>query len=114
MGFDQERTVHHFLLYEDGGAIDVAVREASDHGNLHAVRQHLQEIAGIVLEIDRDERPLLVSENAFERAFCRAFERRVHLLNRCKRSASNTQSVRDALSSGTLTAMPVSLPSNSG
>jgi hypothetical protein len=25
MGFDQEQTVHHFLLYEDGGAIDVAV-----------------------------------------------------------------------------------------
>ena len=47
MGFDQERTVHHFLLYEDGGAIDVAVKEASDHANLHAVRQHLQQIAGL-------------------------------------------------------------------
>ena len=30
MGFDQERTVHHFLLYEDGGAIDVTVKETSD------------------------------------------------------------------------------------
>lgn len=47
MGFDQERTVHHFLLYEDGGAIDVAVKEASDHANLHAIRQHLQQIAGL-------------------------------------------------------------------
>jgi hypothetical protein len=47
MGFDQERTVHHVLLYEDGGAIDVAVKEASDHANLHAVRQHLQQIAGL-------------------------------------------------------------------
>ena len=47
MGFDQDRTVHHFLLYEDGGAIDVAVKEASDHANLHAVRQHLQQIAGL-------------------------------------------------------------------
>jgi len=47
MGFDQERTVHHFLLYEDGGAIDVAVKEAGDHANLHAVRQHLQQIAGL-------------------------------------------------------------------
>jgi uncharacterized protein (DUF2267 family) len=45
MGFDQERTVHHFLLYEDGGAIDVAVKEVSDHDNLHAVREHLQQIA---------------------------------------------------------------------
>jgi hypothetical protein len=45
MGFDQERTVHHFLLYDDGGAIDVAVKEASDHASLEAVRQHLQQIA---------------------------------------------------------------------
>jgi hypothetical protein len=45
MGFDQERTVHHFLLHEDGGAIVVAVKEASDHANLHAVRQHMQQIA---------------------------------------------------------------------
>jgi hypothetical protein len=47
MGFDQERTVHHFPLYEDGGAIDVAVKEASDHANLHAVRKHLHQIAGL-------------------------------------------------------------------
>src|SRR5687767_4311786 len=47
MRFDQERTIHHFLLYQDGGAIDVAVKEASDHANLHAVRQHLQQIAGL-------------------------------------------------------------------
>jgi hypothetical protein len=47
MGFDQERAAHHFLLYEDGGAIDVAVKEVSDHANLHAVRQHLQHIAGL-------------------------------------------------------------------
>ena len=47
MGFDQERTVHHFLLYEDGGAIEVSVKDASDHTSLHAVRQHLQEIAGL-------------------------------------------------------------------
>src|SRR6186997_3079813 len=47
MGFDQERTVHHFLLYEDGGAIDVAVKETSDDANLRAVRQHLQQIAGL-------------------------------------------------------------------
>jgi hypothetical protein len=47
MGFDQERTVHHFLLYEDGGAIEVAVKEANDHANLHAIRQHLAGIAGL-------------------------------------------------------------------
>jgi hypothetical protein len=42
MGFDQERTVHHFLLYEDGGAVEVSVKEASDQANLQAVRKHLQ------------------------------------------------------------------------
>jgi hypothetical protein len=47
MGFDQERTIHHFLLYEDGGAIDVAVKEASDQVNLQAIRRHLPEIAGL-------------------------------------------------------------------
>jgi hypothetical protein len=30
MGFDQECTIHHFLLYEDGGAIEVSVKEARD------------------------------------------------------------------------------------
>ena len=47
MGFDQERTDHHFLLHADGGAIDVTVKETSDAANLRAVRQHLQEIAGL-------------------------------------------------------------------
>ena len=47
MGFDQERTVHHFLLYQDGGAIDVSVKEASDQVNRQAIRQHLQQIAGL-------------------------------------------------------------------
>jgi hypothetical protein len=45
MGFDQERTVHHFLLYADGGAIEVTVKDPNDHANLHAVHQHLPEIA---------------------------------------------------------------------
>jgi hypothetical protein len=47
MGFDQERTVHRFLIYPDGGAIEVTVKEASDHANLEAIRRHLPEIAGL-------------------------------------------------------------------
>jgi hypothetical protein len=47
MGFDQERAVHHFLLYEDGGAVEVSVKVATDQANLQAVRKHLQEIAGL-------------------------------------------------------------------
>jgi hypothetical protein len=45
MGFDQSRTTHHFLLYEDGGAIDVSVKDASDRADLEAIRAHLPRIA---------------------------------------------------------------------
>jgi hypothetical protein len=30
MGFDQDATIHHFRLSEDGGSIDVVVRRAGD------------------------------------------------------------------------------------
>jgi hypothetical protein len=45
MGFDQDRTAHHFYLYEDGGAIDVAVKDADDTKNRDAIRSHLPHIA---------------------------------------------------------------------
>lgn len=45
MGFDQERTTHHFRMSTDGGAIEVAAREAGDHQTIAQVRAHLQEIA---------------------------------------------------------------------
>jgi hypothetical protein len=45
MGFDQEKTAHHFLLYADGGAIDVAVKDAADTTNRDAIRSHLTHIA---------------------------------------------------------------------
>lgn len=46
MGFDQEKTIHHFLLTSDGGIIDVAVNESSDIVNREAIRSHLKAIAG--------------------------------------------------------------------
>jgi hypothetical protein len=45
MGFDQDKTSHHFLLTADGGAIEVGVNEPSDSTNRNAIRSHLQEIA---------------------------------------------------------------------
>ena len=45
MGFDQKATTHHFLLYQDGGSIDVSVKVASDTTNRDAIRQHLPHIA---------------------------------------------------------------------
>ena len=44
MGFDQEKTAHHFYLYSDGGAIDVSVKDAADKTNLDAIRAHLPHI----------------------------------------------------------------------
>lgn len=45
MGFDQIRTAHHFYLYPDGGAIDVAVKDQADTVNRDAIRSHLPHIA---------------------------------------------------------------------
>jgi hypothetical protein len=45
MGFDQDKTAHHFLLFDDGGAIDVSVKAADDTKNRDAIRSHLPHIA---------------------------------------------------------------------
>ena len=44
MGFDQDATVHHFLIADDGGAVQVQVKNPSDAASLAAVRAHLKEI----------------------------------------------------------------------
>jgi len=45
MGFDQDKTTHHFYLYADGGAIDVSANDAADAKNRDAIRSHLPHIA---------------------------------------------------------------------
>jgi hypothetical protein len=45
MGFDQDRTTHHFVLRPDGGIISVEVNDPSDDQNRRAIRQHLRQIA---------------------------------------------------------------------
>ena len=47
MGFDQQRTAHHFFLFNDGGAIDVSVKEAGDTANREAIQSHLPHIAAM-------------------------------------------------------------------
>lgn len=44
MGFSQDETVHHFRLTSDGGAIEVAVRDASDTKTRAEIRAHLAHI----------------------------------------------------------------------
>ena len=45
MGFDQDKTTHHFYLYPNGGAIDVSVKDDKDTANRDAIRSHLPHIA---------------------------------------------------------------------
>lgn len=45
MGFDQEKTTHHFRLDASGGTIEVLVNDPSDATSLGQVRAHLQDIA---------------------------------------------------------------------
>ena len=61
MGFDQEKTVHQFLLYTDGGAIDVSVKDAKDKSNVDAIRSHLPHIA-VMFGRGNFEAPMLVHE----------------------------------------------------
>src|SRR5262245_39348882 len=61
MGFDQERTAHHFLLFTDGGAIDVGVRDAADAKNRDAIRSHLPHIATMFGDGNFDA-PMLVHD----------------------------------------------------
>jgi len=46
MGFDQDKTTHHFRLYTTGGAIEVVANDATDAATVAQVRTHLKEIAG--------------------------------------------------------------------
>jgi hypothetical protein len=45
MGFDQQKTTHHFYLYADGGAIDVSANDPNDQSDISAARAHLPHIA---------------------------------------------------------------------
>ena len=59
MGFDQQRTVHHFRLYADGGAIDVGVRDPVHTADRTAIRQHLPHVAMLFAD-GRFDLPMLV------------------------------------------------------
>ena len=46
MGFDQEKTTHHFKLAKNGGSVNVYVKNAEDKESVRQIREHLQHIAG--------------------------------------------------------------------
>jgi hypothetical protein len=45
MGFSHEKTAHHFLLYPNGGEINVSAIDPSDKGTIDQIRMHLGHIA---------------------------------------------------------------------
>src|SRR5215471_2049891 len=61
MGFDQDKTAHHFYLYEDGGAIQIVVKDPADKTDLDAIRSHLPHIASMFADGDFDA-PMLVHD----------------------------------------------------
>jgi hypothetical protein len=63
MGFDQEQTAHHFYLYDDGGAIDVQVKAATNTKDRDAIRSHLPHISMMFADGNFDA-PMLVHDAA--------------------------------------------------
>jgi hypothetical protein len=61
MGFDQDKTVHSFRLHADGGAVDIAVKDAKDIKNRDAIRAHLPHIAQMFGD-GNFEAPMLIHE----------------------------------------------------
>ena len=45
MGFDQDKTTHHFKLLPDGGAIEITANDPADAASREAIRQHVAKIA---------------------------------------------------------------------
>ena len=45
MGFSHEKSAHHFLLYPNGGEINVSANDASDKSSVEQIRMHLGHIA---------------------------------------------------------------------
>ena len=43
MGFDQDKTTHHFALTREGGYVQVTANEAHDDDSISHIRFHLQE-----------------------------------------------------------------------
>ena len=45
MGFEQDKTTHHFRLYKDGGAVEVAAKDPADTASIGQIRDHLKQQA---------------------------------------------------------------------
>jgi len=63
MGFSHDTTTHHFLLYPDGGAIDVQAKKPEDPATQEAIRSHFTHIVKMFAEGDFSAPMLVHSQN---------------------------------------------------
>lgn len=63
MGFSHDKSTHHFLLYPDGGAIDVQANKPEDTATLDAIRSHFTHIVRMFAEGDFSAPMLIHSQN---------------------------------------------------
>ncbi len=75
MGFDQQATTHHFRLYDDGGAIEVTVKDPGDVKDRDAIRSHLPHIA-MMFGGGNFEAPMLVHDSSHVPGTAAMVERR--------------------------------------
>lgn len=61
MGFDHDKTTHHFRLTPSGGAIEVTANDESDSASRDAIRGHLSHIARMFADGDF-EAPMLIHD----------------------------------------------------
>jgi len=52
MGFSHDKTTHHFLLYPDGGAIEVTANDRADSESVQQIRAHLTHISTMFAQGD--------------------------------------------------------------
>jgi hypothetical protein len=63
MGFSHEKTAHHFLLYADGGAIEVEAKDPKDAESRDQIRMHLTHIAKMFSQGDFTAPMLIHAQN---------------------------------------------------
>src|SRR6266567_3643991 len=61
MGFDHEKTLHHFRLTKTGGSIEAEAKDAADAESREQIRMHFVHIAKMFSEGDF-EAPMLIHE----------------------------------------------------
>jgi hypothetical protein len=61
MGFDHDKTTHHFLMRKDGGLIQITANDPKDKASRDAIRAHLPHIARMFSEGDF-EAPMFIHD----------------------------------------------------